>query len=109
MDSNETARPRLLGGGAGPRPYAGLTTTRNYPPIYAQLVAEWTARGRVVPAGRDTSPDEGATWSATSWTMGRCTPPLPSPDHEAPQEREEYGEQAPLVPAVIIPRGRLGG
>ncbi|CAL9369794.1 hypothetical protein [Streptomyces sp. enrichment culture] len=53
MDSTETAR-RLLGHDAVSRPYAQLTG--GHPantPIYAELVAEWRAKGHTVPAHRD--------------------------------------------------------
>ncbi|MFD0333161.1 hypothetical protein ACFQZ0_06240 [Streptomyces erythrogriseus] len=45
MDSTETAR-RLLGHGAASRPYAQLTGGHvANTPIYAELVAEWRAKG----------------------------------------------------------------
>ncbi|MEV5368801.1 hypothetical protein AB0N12_05490 [Streptomyces albogriseolus] len=53
MDSTETAR-RLLGHGAVNRPYARLTGGHvANTPIYAELVAEWRAKGHTVPGHRD--------------------------------------------------------
>ncbi|WP_431991591.1 hypothetical protein [Streptomyces albogriseolus] len=53
MDSTETAR-RLLGHGAVSRPYAQLTGGHvANTPIYAELVAEWRAKGHTVPGHRD--------------------------------------------------------
>ncbi|GHE69612.1 hypothetical protein GCM10018771_59420 [Streptomyces cellulosae] len=53
MDSTETAR-RLLGHGAASRPYAQLTGGHvTNTPIYAELVAEWRAKGHTVPGHRE--------------------------------------------------------
>ncbi|MDT6982498.1 hypothetical protein ACFSUJ_03970 [Streptomyces lusitanus] len=53
MDSTETAR-RLLGHGAVSRPYAQLTGGHvANTPIYAELVAEWRAKGHTVPGHLD--------------------------------------------------------
>ncbi|MFF5342440.1 hypothetical protein ACFY4H_17270 [Streptomyces althioticus] len=53
MDSTETAR-RLLGHGAVSRPYAQLTGGHvANTPIYAELVAEWRAKGYTVPGYRE--------------------------------------------------------
>ncbi|MEV3889029.1 hypothetical protein AB0K38_23670 [Streptomyces griseoincarnatus] len=53
MDSTETAR-RLLGHGAVSRPYAQLTGGHvANTPIYAELVAEWRAKGYTVPGHRE--------------------------------------------------------
>ncbi|MCM2514547.1 hypothetical protein NC658_14910 [Streptomyces griseoincarnatus] len=53
MDSTETAR-RLLGHGAASRPYAQLTGGHAAnTPIYAELVAEWRAKGYTVPGHRE--------------------------------------------------------
>ncbi|MER6291586.1 hypothetical protein [Streptomyces althioticus] len=53
MDSTETAR-RLLGHGAVSRPYAQLTGGHvANTPIYAELVAEWRAKGHTVPGHRE--------------------------------------------------------
>ncbi|MCX4475574.1 hypothetical protein OOK44_03775 [Streptomyces cellulosae] len=53
MDSTGTAR-RLLGHGAVSRPYAQLTGGHvANTPIYAELVAEWRAKGHTVPGHRE--------------------------------------------------------
>ncbi|SCE09397.1 hypothetical protein GA0115245_136228 [Streptomyces sp. di188] len=53
MDSTETAR-RLLGHGAVSRPYAQLTGGHvANTPIFAELVAEWRAKGHTVPGHRE--------------------------------------------------------
>ncbi|GHF05918.1 hypothetical protein GCM10018789_39960 [Streptomyces werraensis] len=53
MDSTGTAR-RLLGHGAVSRPYAQLTGGHvANTPIYAELVAEWRAKGQTVPGHRE--------------------------------------------------------
>ncbi|WP_268219330.1 hypothetical protein [Streptomyces sp. EMB24] len=53
MDSTGTAR-RLLGHGAVSRPYAQLTGGHAAnTPIYAELVAEWRAKGYTVPGHRE--------------------------------------------------------
>ncbi|WP_190200255.1 hypothetical protein [Streptomyces djakartensis] len=77
MDSSETAR-RPLGTDAAPRSYAELTSGYGgHPPLCAPLVAEWRARGRVVPEHRDgqwvsfAAPSASETWAAlTTWTAG---------------------------------------
>ncbi|WP_225626298.1 hypothetical protein [Streptomyces werraensis] len=53
MDSTGTAR-RLLGHGAVSLPYAQLTGGHvANTPIYAELVAEWRAKGQTVPGHRE--------------------------------------------------------
>ncbi|MGA5024760.1 hypothetical protein ACPCBE_11990 [Streptomyces griseoincarnatus] len=103
MDSTETAR-RLLGHGAASRPYAQLTGGHvANTPIYAELVAEWRAKGHAVPGHR-----EGVWASFAVMTAGDRGPapavpfrvPVPllaagasdgAPDGAA----EEVSEQAP--------------
>ncbi|MGQ5227698.1 hypothetical protein [Streptomyces sp. yara] len=110
MDSTETAR-RLLGHGAVSRPYAQLTGGHvANTPIYAELVAEWRAKGHTVPGHR-----EGVWASFAVMTAGdrgpapavpfRVPVPLPAagasdgaPDgaaEEVPEEAAEVSGQAP--------------
>jgi hypothetical protein len=98
MDSTHTARR-----------YAELTDGHlGRPPDYARLVAEWRAKGRVVPEHREgvavlwasfaaSSPFESAAWPVDSWAETRderTAGPVPA----------EPG----TVPAVPVPRGLLG-
>lgn len=54
MNRTALAPRRSLASKAAPGPYAELTHGPEFvPPIYAQLVAEWQAEGRAVPAQPD--------------------------------------------------------
>ncbi|WP_371596348.1 hypothetical protein [Streptomyces sp. NBC_00564] len=54
MDSTSTTTGSLLDQGTHPRPYAEIADPQGTnPPIYASLVAEWWARGRIVPGRHD--------------------------------------------------------
>jgi len=87
MDSTHTALrfvPTRLRTAA---PYAELTNDyRKHPPIYAELVAEWRAKGRVIPEHRHVREVLWASFAA----------PAPEADEAEP------------VPAVPVPRGLPG-
>ncbi len=107
MDSTGTAR-RLLGHGAVSRPYAQLTGGHvANTPIYAELVAEWRAKGHTVPGHR-----EGVWASFAVMTAGDRGPapavpfrvPVPLlaagasdgvPDGAAEEVPEEAAEEVP--------------
>lgn len=123
MDSTHTARR-----------YAELTDGRlGRPPDYAQLVAEWRAKGRVVPEHREgvavlwasfaaSSPFEGAVSPVDSWAERRdeeaagpvaaesetvstgFVPAIPVSTGSVPAIPVSTGS----VPAVPVPRGLLG-
>ncbi|MFI6490104.1 hypothetical protein [Streptomyces sp. NPDC050564] len=86
MDSTHTALRRVPTRARVGSPYAELTNDYlSNAPIYAQLVAEWRAEGRVIPERRDVRAVLWATFAA------------PAPQTEA--------EEAEPVPAVPVPRG----
>ncbi|MFC7262544.1 hypothetical protein [Streptomyces lutosisoli] len=87
MDSTHTALRPVPGRAVTGGPYAELTNDyRSHPPIYAQLLAEWRAKGRGVPERRDVREVLWASFAA------------PAPEtHEAEP-----------VPAVPVPRGLPG-
>jgi hypothetical protein len=88
MDSTLTAPRRIPSRAYAGRPYAELTNDyRSHPPIYAQLVAEWRAEGRLVPERRDVREVLWASFAA----------PAPEADDEVEP-----------VPAVPVPRGLPG-
>ncbi|MFC8832807.1 hypothetical protein ACFT8V_06355 [Streptomyces griseoincarnatus] len=107
MDSTGTAR-RLLGHGAVSRPYAQLTGGHvANTPIYAELVAEWRAKGHTVPGHR-----EGVWASFAVMTEGdrgpapavpfRVPVPLPAagaPDGAAEEVSEEAAEASGQAPS----------
>ena len=96
------------------RRYAELTDGHlGRPPDYAQLVAEWRAKGRVVPEHREgiavlwasfaaSSPFEDAVSPVDSWAERR--------DEEAAAAVAVEPETVSTgsVPAVPVPRGLLG-
>ncbi|WP_406176864.1 hypothetical protein [Streptomyces sp. NBC_00996] len=91
MDSTHTALRRVPARARVGGPYAELTNDyRSNAPIYAQLVAEWRAEGRVIPERRDVRTVLWATFAA------------PAPQTEADVEAAEP------VPAVPVPRGLPG-
>ncbi|MFE2522400.1 hypothetical protein ACFXG9_45625, partial [Streptomyces mirabilis] len=82
-------------------------------PIYAQLVAEWRAKGRVVPEHREvvavlwasfaaSSPFESAAWPVDPWAERR------DEKTAGPVPAESGTVSAGSVPAVPVPRGLLG-
>jgi hypothetical protein len=84
MDSTHTALLRVPTRARVGGPYAELTNGyRSNPPIYAQLVAEWRAEGRVIPERREVREVLWASFAA----------PAPEADEAEP------------VPAVPVPRG----
>ncbi|MFH9176938.1 hypothetical protein [Streptomyces albogriseolus] len=89
MDSTETAR-RLLGHGAVSRPYAQLTGGHAAnTPIYAELVAEWRAKGHAVPGQRDGLWASFAVMTANDHGPAPTVPfrvpvPLLAPEAETP-------------------------
>jgi hypothetical protein len=97
------------------RPYAELTDGyRSYPPIYAQLVTEWRAKGHGVPDRRDVgevlwasfaapAPESGGLWPAESWAEDRCERPARRAATEP--ERDMPDDAVKPVPAVPVPRG----
>ncbi|WP_369251640.1 hypothetical protein [Streptomyces sp. R41] len=87
MDSTQTALRRVPTRARVGGPYAELTNDyRSNPPIYAQLVSEWRAKGRVVPERRDVREVLWASFAA------------PAPE----------ADEAETVPAVPVPRGLPG-
>lgn len=87
MDSTHTALRRVPTRARVGGLYAELTNDyRNNPPIYAQLVAEWRADGRVIPERREVREVLWASFAA------------PTP---------EAKESEPM-PAVPVPRGLPG-
>jgi hypothetical protein len=108
MDSTHTARR-----------YAELTDGHlGRPPDYARLVAEWRAKGRVVPEHREGvavlwasfaafSPLEGAVSPVDSWAERRdeeAAGPVAAEPETVPAAPVATGS----VPAVPVPRGLLG-
>ncbi|MFK0020061.1 hypothetical protein [Streptomyces sp. NPDC090798] len=126
MDSTHTARRRRPEQGLAGRPYAELTDGRlGHPPIYAQLVAEWRAKGRVVPEHREvvavlwasfaaSGPFEGAAWPVDSWAERRDekpagpVPAAPETVSAGPVPAAPETVSVGSVPAVPVPRGLLG-
>ncbi|MEU9287882.1 hypothetical protein AB0D57_25060 [Streptomyces sp. NPDC048275] len=126
MDSTHTARRRRPEPDVVGRSYAELTDGRQgHPPIYAQLVAEWHAKGRVIPERREvfevlwasfaaSGPLESELWPVDSWADGpRVGPPARSsgPERERAvrdRERAARDTEAGPVPAIPVPRGLLG-
>lgn len=122
MDSTHTARRRRPEEDSAGRPHAEpVAGHQAHTPIYAQLVAEWRAKGRTIPDRREVfevlwasfaapDPSESEPWPAGSRTDRRPVGPPPRPS-EARMERpsgEEEGEAAEQVPAVPVPRGLPG-
>ncbi|MFF3658600.1 hypothetical protein [Streptomyces olivochromogenes] len=129
MDSTHMAQRRRPEQGLAGRPYAELTDGwLGHPPIYAQLVAEWRAKGRVVPEHREavavlwasfaaSSPFEGAAWPVDSWAERRdekdekTAGPVPAEPRTVSAgfvPAEPRTVSAGSVPAVPVPRGLLG-
>ncbi|WP_393100884.1 hypothetical protein [Streptomyces sp. LN325] len=119
MDSTHTARRRRpeedFAGRPHAEPAAGHPT---HPPIYAQLVAEWRAKGRTVPERREVfevlwasfaapDPSESELWPAGSRAVRRPVGP-PSRPSDARTERGPGKEEGEQVPAVPVPRGLPG-
>jgi hypothetical protein len=109
MDSTHTARRRRPEQSFAGRRYAELTDGRlGHPPIYAQLVAEWRAKGRVVPEHREVVAVLWASFAASSpfdsaaWPVDSCA--------ERRDEKTDgpVSAEARTVPAVPVPRGLLG-
>jgi hypothetical protein len=93
MDSISTALRRFPARPCTAGPYAELTNDyRTTPPIYAQLVAEWRAEGRVVPEQRGVLRE--VLWASFA-----------APAHAPAPVLEE--DEAVFVPAVPVPRGLL--
>ncbi|MEU4998134.1 hypothetical protein [Streptomyces sp. NPDC021622] len=84
MDSTSTTTGCLLDQEAADPPYAELADAYGMnPPIYSTLVAEWWAKGRMVPGWDD------AQWAAL------VTPP-----------RTDVGGHSDLLPSsALVPRG----
>lgn len=116
MDSTGTAR-RLLGHGAVSRPYAQLTGGHvANTPIYAELVAEWRAKGHTVPGHHR----EGVWASFAVMTAGdrgpapavpfRVPVPLLAPDGSGAASggtsREAPEEVPPRETPEPVPSGR---
>ncbi|MGW0799675.1 hypothetical protein [Streptomyces sp. NPDC002692] len=91
MDSTHTARRRRPEEGSAGRPHAEPAAAHQaQPPIYAQLVAEWRAKGRTVPGNREVfevlwatfaAPDPlgSEPWPAVSRADRRPAGPQPRP------------------------------
>ncbi|MER7687024.1 hypothetical protein [Streptomyces sp. NPDC097610] len=112
MDSTHTAQRRRPKQDLAGRPYAELTDGRlGHPPIYAQLVAEWRAKGRVVPEHREVVAVLWASFAASSPFESAAWPV----DSRAERREEKTAGAVPAasgtvsaVPAVPVPRGLLG-
>ncbi|MET8893092.1 hypothetical protein [Streptomyces albogriseolus] len=109
MDSTETAR-RLLGHGAVSRPYAQLTGGHvANTPIYAELVAEWRAKGRTVPGHRD------GLWASFAVVTANDRGPAPAVPFRvpvpllAPQASEEAYGGTPEEVAEELPSQETSG
>ncbi|GHH11200.1 hypothetical protein GCM10018780_48530 [Streptomyces lanatus] len=88
-----------------------VTGVRGRPSIYAELVAEWRAKGRAVPGRRDTAGDPGAVTDAraqavTSWAVGRCAGLARAVDTGPAGVRRT--DEPGRVPAIVVPRGLPG-
>ncbi|MFF4350161.1 hypothetical protein [Streptomyces sp. NPDC001530] len=93
MDITRTALRRVPIRTRAGGPYAELTNDyRSNAPIYAELVAEWRAKGRVVPERRDVR--------EVLWASFAAPAPAPAPAPDA--------DDAEPVPAVPVPRGLPG-
>ncbi|MEU8979964.1 hypothetical protein [Streptomyces sp. NPDC048309] len=89
MDTTHTALRRVPTRTYSTGPYAELTNDyRIHPPIYAQLVAEWRAEGRVVPEHREVLRE--VLWASFA---APGSAPVPGVAEAEP------------VPAVPVPRG----
>jgi hypothetical protein len=113
MDSTHTARR-----------YAELTDGHlGRPPDYARLVAEWRAKGRVVPEHREgvavlwasfaaSSPFESAVSPVDSWAERRdeeaAGPVVAEPETVSTGSVPAVPVSPGSVPAVPVPRGLLG-
>ncbi|MER5474337.1 hypothetical protein ABZX90_05695 [Streptomyces sp. NPDC002935] len=94
--STRTSAGTVMGTGTG-RPYAEpvgrhgghIGRRGGHPPIYAQLVAEWRAKGRLVPEPRE------VLWATFA---------VPVPEKPEKPEKEDDGP----VPAIPVPRGLPG-
>ncbi|MER5410775.1 hypothetical protein [Streptomyces sp. NPDC002769] len=122
MDSTHTARRRRPEEDFAGRPHAEPAAGHQaHPPIYAQLVAEWRAKGRTVPERREVFEVLWASFSAPNPLESELRPagsradrrpvgpppqPPSTPTEQAPVKELEEGEQ---VPAVPVPRGLPGG
>ncbi|MGW3635359.1 hypothetical protein ACWD7F_35355 [Streptomyces sp. NPDC005122] len=116
MDSTHSVRRRRpekdFAGRPHAEPAAGHPT---HPPIYAQLVSEWRAKGRTIPERREVlwasfaapGPLEGERWPAGSRAVRRLVGP-PSRPSDARTERASGKEEGEQVPAVPVPRGLPG-
>ncbi len=110
MDSTGTAR-RLLGHGAVNLPYAQLTGGHvANTPIYAELVAEWRAKGHTVPGHRD------GLWASFAVVTANDRGPAPTVPFRVPvpllasEESEEVsggtsGEPSEALPSGATPEG----
>ncbi|QOV40022.1 hypothetical protein IM697_17460 [Streptomyces ferrugineus] len=87
------------------------TGIRGRPSIYAELVAEWRAKGRAVPGRRDTAWDhataaDGRPTAVTSSAVGPCAGLAPAADAEP--AGEPHADEPGHVPAILVPRGLPG-
>ncbi|MFE2139127.1 hypothetical protein ACFW9X_39145, partial [Streptomyces sp. NPDC059466] len=75
MDSTHTARRRRPEEDFAGRPHAEAAAGHPpHPPIYAQLVAEWRARGRTVPERREVVEVLWASFAASDPLDGELWP-----------------------------------
>ncbi|AVH54910.1 MULTISPECIES: hypothetical protein [Streptomyces] len=96
MDSTHTALRRVTTRLRTGSPCAELTNDyRSHPPIYAQLVVEWRAKGRLVPERREAREVLWASFAA----------PAPQADEADPESESEPQPSPGPVPAVPVPRG----
>jgi hypothetical protein len=118
MDSTHTAGRRRPEHELVGRPCVELTDgQQSHPPIYAQLVAEWRAKGRGIPERRElfevlwasfsAGPLEAELWPVDPWADRRPAE-APTPPSNTGTERDRSDEQPLPVPAVPVPRGLPG-
>jgi hypothetical protein len=71
MDCTVTTGCLSLGSSGRQEPFGGLAraSQAHHPPIYAALVTEWQARGRLVPGAQD------AQWTAIASDPSQTRPP----------------------------------
>ncbi|MFF2382701.1 hypothetical protein [Streptomyces sp. NPDC058108] len=107
MDSTHTARRRRPEeGSAGRPPTESAAAHQAQPPIYAQLVAEWRAKGRTVPGSREVfevlwatfaAPDPlgSEPWPAVSRADRRPAGPQPRPSTIRTERSSRETDPAP--------------
>ncbi|MET9126780.1 hypothetical protein [Streptomyces sp. NPDC004528] len=107
MDSTHTARRRRPEEGSAGRPPAESAAAHQaQPPIYAQLVAEWRAKGRTVPGNREVfevlwatfaAPDPlgSELWPAVSRADRRPAGPQPRPSAIRTERSSRETDPAP--------------